>query len=47
MNFLRYTTDLLISFLDPDFLAMWFYPLLGLAFIALVPRLIVSLFTWR
>lgn len=47
MNFLRYVTDLLISFLDPEFLSMWFYPLLGLAVIALVPRLIVSLFSWR
>ena len=47
MNFLSNVLDLLISFLDPTFLRMWFYPLIGLAFIALVPRLVVSLFTWR
>lgn len=47
MIFNRYLIDLVVSFADGDFLRLWFFPLIALAFIATVPYIFRSLFTWR
>lgn len=37
---LQYLVPLLVKFLQPDFLGLWYYPVFALAFIATVPRII-------
>lgn len=47
MVFLTYVDDLLFCFVELDFMTLWFFPLVALAFLVTVPRIVRSLFEWR
>lgn len=47
LEFLNSFFDLLVIFLDNDFLQYWFYSVICLAFIATVPAIVRSLLSWR
>ena len=45
--FLNNCLDLLVSFLDLDFLNLWFFPLIALCFLATIPCIVRALTIWR
>lgn len=47
MIFTKYLFDIIVSFVTSAFLRFWFYPLIALAFIATVPYIFRSFFSWR
>lgn len=47
IDFLNNCLALIVSFLDLDFLNLWFFPCLALCFIATVPSIVRCLTTWR
>lgn len=47
MSFFYSLIKLLASFFDPIWMNYYFYPMIGLAFVASVPRIFRTLFFWR
>lgn len=47
MIFITYVDDLLSAFLSLGYMKMWFFPLIAIAFLSTVPRIIRSLTEWR
>lgn len=47
MNLLSGILNLLGVFCDGDFLSIWFFPLIAIAFLASLPGIIRALTTWR
>lgn len=47
MNFLTFIFKTVVEFLNVDFLKLWFFPFVALAFLATVPCIIRTLLTWR
>ena len=47
MNLLSGILSLLGVFCDVDYLSVWFFPLIAIAFLAAVPGIVRVLTTWR
>lgn len=47
IDFFSYVYHTVVVFLNVDYLSIWFFPLLALGLIGLVPIIIRNLITWR
>lgn len=47
IDFLNSCTDLIACILDLDFLNLWLFPMIALAFVATVPAIVRYLISWR